>query len=258
MSTLHQSMRSIVRSKEFEGIAESTAYRADPRLLRVEEGFNARPLDREHIDSFKKSILAKATIPRIIVKVIDGNIVIRDGHHRHAAYMELIAEGQDIRSVELDEFKGSDADAVALLLTSAQGKALTPMQAGKQYAKLIAFGWTPGEIAAKVGKTSQHVGQMLKLTEMPSDVQGMVTAGEVPAQVALAAVKTHGTGAKEVLGAAVAKAKTNGKAKATAKDVVEKKMTLEEAIKHEMIAGIRAEVSTPQFAHLIDHLRKTP
>ena len=203
--------------KLFEGITKMTAFMLDPRLIKVEPGFNARPLDEEHVEEFVVSIIAGGYIPPMAVKVIDGEPTVRDGHHRLEAYMRAIAKGADIKSVQVVEFTGNDADAVALLVTSAGGMPLTPLQRGVQYKKLVKFGWTNQQIAEVSGKSVQHVTDMLLLANSNNDVQQLVSSGQVAAHVALKTVRNEGAGAGKKLKEQLAKAQSGGARKLTNK-----------------------------------------
>jgi hypothetical protein len=220
-----KSLKSMAESKELDGVQKTTQFQVDPRIIEIEDGFNARPIDPEHVTSIKLAYIAGSILPPLFVRVDAGRIILVDGHHRLAAIMELIADGTDVRRVDCMQFRGNDADRIAHMLTSAQGKALTPLEQGLQYRKLQGFGWSAQEIASKVGKSPNHVNQMLTLSESNSDVQGMVTRKEVAANVALDAVKKHGDGAGKVLAGHLEVAKAAGKTKVTASIVKSKFIT---------------------------------
>lgn len=224
MSKKYNKLRDMAEAKNgaeklFPGIAKSTSYQVDPRLLEFEPGFNARPIDREHVDELKQSIKAGAQIPDLFVKIIDNRLIVRDGHHRATAYQECIAEGLDIKTVGVKEFVGNDADAILLMITSAKGKPLLPLEAGLQYAKLIKLGWMNKQIADHIGKSTQHVADMLILANANSDVQRMIKDGTVAAHVALKTQRKHGADTGKVLKEHLAKVKTTGKKKLTNKTV---------------------------------------
>lgn len=211
----------VLAERKARGIQKSTQFQVDPRIIEIEEGFNARPIDPEHVQAMKMSMLAGTILPPLFVRVRpeDGGIIVVDGHHRLTAILALIDEGHDFKRVDCMQFRGNDADRIAHMLTSSQGKNLTPLQMGLQYRKLAAFGWNEGEIGAKVGKTRQHVHDMVLLAESNSDVQGMVARGEVAAHVAVAALRKHGSEAGNVLAGHLDTAKKAGKSKVTNKTI---------------------------------------
>ena len=209
----------VLAERKVEGIQKVTNFAVDPRIIEIEDGFNARPIDPEHVRAMKMSMLAGSILPPLFVRVDNGRIIMVDGHHRLTAILALIDEGHDFKRVDCMQFRGNDADRIAHMLTSSQGKNLTPLQMGLQYRKLSALGWNEGEIGDKVGKTRQHVHDMVLLAESNSDVQGMVARGEVAAHIAVAALRKHGSEAGSVLAGHLDTAKAAGKKKVTNKTI---------------------------------------
>lgn len=207
----------VLAERKVGSVQKTTQFQVDPRTIEIEPGFNARPIDPDHVRSIKIALVCGSVLPPLFVRVDDGRIIVVDGHHRLTAILELIEEGHEIMRVDCMQFRGSDADRVALLLTSAQGKSLTPLEMGIQYRKLEAFGWTQGEIADKVGKSRQHVHDMVFLAEANSDVQEMVRRNEVSAHVAIEALRKHGSGAGKVLAGHLETARAGGKKRVTKK-----------------------------------------
>lgn len=113
-------------------------------------------------------------------------------------------------------FEGSDADRVARIISSQENEKLSPLELAEGYKRLRAFGWSPEQIAKKVGKTRQHVEQVLTVGNANTDVQSLVAAGHVSATTAAQVVREHGDGAGKVLGAELEKAQASGKKKVTA------------------------------------------
>ena len=210
----------VLAERKTEGVQKSTQFQVDPQIIEIEEGFNARPIDPEHVGAMKVSMLAGSILPPLFVRVDNGRIIMVDGHHRLTAIRALIDEGHEIKRVDCMQFRGNDADRIAHMLTSSQGKNLTPLQMGLQYRKLDSFGWSQGEIALKVGKSRQHVHDMVTLAESNSDVQGMVARGEVAAHVAIVALRKHGSEAGSVLVGHLKTAKSAGKSKVTNKTML--------------------------------------
>jgi len=251
----HVSLKSFAESKT-NGVQKTTQFKINPRLIEVEEGFNARPLNREHVEAMKVSFKAGATFPPVLVRVVEGKIILVDGHHRTAAFNELMDEGTEIVGVDAIQFRGNDADRVAHMLTSAQGLALTPLEMGMSYRRLIAFGWSTKQIAEKVGKTVFHVSEMIKLAESNSDVHKLITSKQVSSTTAAKMVREHGDKAGDVMNKALV---LSGKVKITPKDVKSDTTTLVKAIREEMQSegSVRAEDRCPAYAGLITYLRST-
>lgn len=184
----------------------------DPRTIVVQEGFNARPLDPEHVAYFKELKRQGVDTGFLVLQMIDGKRVMREGHHRLAADLELIAEGVKILKVKAIEFKGDEKAAIFLMLATQSGKPYTPLQLGEQYVKLVnLYGMTYAEIAKERGKSAQHVKDYIRLTEQPAELKAMVQAGEVKAATALKLVKKEGaTEAVKMLKEAGVKAPAKG------------------------------------------------
>ena len=252
------SLKALAENK-VEGIQKVTNFRVDPRLCEFEDGFNGRPIDRAHIESLKISYRAGNPFPAIVARVDNGRIIVVDGHHRVTACQEMIAEGVEIAGIEATQFRGGDADRVAYMLTSAQGLAMTPLQAARQYRKLTVFGWSTKEIADKVGKTTSYITEMLTLAESNSDVQRMVDNNQVAAGVAAKIVRKHGENAGAVLTEHLATAQASGKTKVTPKTIKPKVVPLVDAIRAEIESEgfTRAEELCPEYERLISYLRGT-
>lgn len=209
----------VAAEKKIHGddVSKVTSFAVAPHLLEIEEGFNARPLNPEHVAEMSLAMRNGATFPPLEVRVDDGHILIVDGHHRHAAALKAIADGFEIKALDCRHFRGNDADRVAHMLNSASGLALTPLQLGVQYRKLLGFGWTEPQIANRRGKSVQHVKDMIQLAEADSDVHQAVNAGQLSGTAALKMVKKHGARAGAVIRDRVEQAKAEGKDKVTPK-----------------------------------------
>lgn len=200
-----------------DGVTKVTSFGVDPRLLEIREGFNARPLNMEHVGQMAEAWLNGATFPPLDIEVDNGHMYLVDGHHRQAAALLAISRGAPIRQVDCRQFRGNDADRVAHLITSASGLPLTPLQLGIQLRKLIAFGWTEKQIAGRIGKSVEHVKNTILLAEANTDVHQAVNEGVVSSTTAVQLVKKHGSKAGKVIRDGVAKAQASGKTKATPK-----------------------------------------
>jgi ParB-like chromosome segregation protein Spo0J len=212
------SLKAAAEDKAIEGVGKETTFKVDPRMVTTEPGFN-RPISRDNVEQFKTAIRNGATIPPIYVRVEPGKIILVDGEHRWIAILELIAEGMEIPFMSAIQFRGTDADRIAHLLTSAQGLAISPLDQGIQYLKLIRLQWDVKMIAARTGKSTTHVENCLVLAESNTDVQQAVRSGEVASSLAVDMVKAHGTDAGAVIQTELVKVKAAGGSKVTRKAV---------------------------------------
>lgn len=211
-------------------IAAKEVKRADGMKMRIgdiheEPGFNLRDegpdLDAS-IEALCAHIMAGGIVPPLEIRPRnEGGAFVVDGHRRRRAYLLALERGLSLPPGETElwlpvvAFVGNDAERVARVITSAENRSLSPLEVARGYARLVAWGWSNEQIAAKVGKTRQHVEQTLLLTKANSDVQELVKAGKVSASVAISQVRKHGDKAGAVLAQAVKTAESQGKTKAT-------------------------------------------
>ena len=212
-------------------IKDGEVKRADAMKVRLEDlheepGFNLRAEGEDlkaSIDALAEFIADGGQVPPLEVRPrAEGGVWIVDGHRRTRAMRKLDEAGRLVRDpagdfwVHVVAFTGNDAERVARVITSQEGRKLEPLELAAGYKRLAAFGWSADQIAKKVGKTRQHVDQMLILADAPSAVHAMVKDGAVSAAVAVETVRKHGEESADVLDGELQKAKAAGKAKVTA------------------------------------------
>lgn len=218
-----KSFRQMIKDGE---IKRADAMRVRLEDLHEEPGFNLRTEGEEleeSIDALAEYLADGGQIPPLEVRPrTGGGVWIVDGHRRTRAYRKLESEGRLVRDpsgefwVPVTAFTGNDADRVARVITSQEGRKLEPLELAAGYKRLSAFGWAPDQIAKKVGKTRQHVDQMLLLADAPNMVHLLVADGAVSAAIAVEATRKHGDEAGDVLVAELDKAKAQGKDRVTA------------------------------------------
>lgn len=247
----------VLAERKVDGVQKTTQFKVDPRRLEIEDTDAIRAVNPEQVAAMKIAYRNGTILPPIFVRVDDGRIIVVDGAHRTTMFKELIADGEEIMLVDAIQFRGSDADRIAHMLTSNQGLPLTSIQKGEAYRRLENYGWTPAKIAEKIGMSTAHVDQMLIIASANSDVQQAVTAGEVSASNAIKIVRQHGSNAGAVIQEQLTKAKSAGKAKVTAKTIKGSTTTLAKAIQAEIDShgATRAETLCPEHADLIAYLR---
>lgn len=220
--------------------------------LHVEPGFNLRQQDdelEESIEALALHIIGGGKFPPLEVRPRDeGGMWIVDGHRRHAAIGRALARNAPLRSPKDGEawihvvlFEGNEEDRIARIITSAANKPLTPAEIAEGYKRLKAFGWTPAQIAKKVGKSAQHVQDLLALGNAPSPVREMVKAGQVSATRAAKAARKHGDKATAVLGEQLQQAQAKGKKRITAATAEDQKPSASEVKKlRDRVAALEA------------------
>lgn len=187
--------------------------------LRIRPGFNLRDVAAEDYEEDIEALVAHiqrgGQVPALEVSLSgDGaGADVVDGHRRHEAYRRARERGMPIEYVRMEPFIGNDVDRMLRVMTSNEGRKLRPLEVAEGYKRLAAINMPPEDIARRVGKTRQHVDQMLLLASAPHEVHKMVANGDVSATVAVDIVRKHGDKSADVLGQAKANA---GKAKVTA------------------------------------------
>lgn len=212
-------------------IKDGEVKRADAMKVRLDDiheepGFNLRREGEDlqgSIDALCDFILDGGQLPPLEVRPrADGGVWLVDGHRRTRALRQAVERGypaadeDGVLWVSVVAFTGNDADRVARVITSQEGRKLEPLELAEGYKRLAAFGWDSARIAQKVGKTRQHVDQMLTLANANSDVQQMVASGAVAAATAVSIVRAEGENAGEFIRQGLEVAQAQGKAKVTA------------------------------------------
>ncbi|KAF6661281.1 DUF550 domain-containing protein [Enterobacteriaceae bacterium EKM102V] len=198
--------------------------------LYVETNYNIRDIDQTHVEEFRDAFIAGEHVPPLAVKVTEKGIKIIDGHHRYYGAKLAQEEGYTLR-LECKDFVGSEADSVAFMVTSSQGRALLPLERAAAYQRLVNQGLEPAEIAAKVKRSITDVEQHLQLLTVGEPLIEMVKSGEVAATTAVALQREHGVKASSVAQEQMQKAKAAGKKKLTRSAAIVSPVKLREKIR---------------------------
>lgn len=230
MNTFELTPANIKTTMKEVGAVSADLWQVPYEDLYILPGFNVREHDAEykaHVNNLAAFMVANGyhrDKPMAgYVAVIDGKnrIVVTDGHCRHEAIPIAIAQGAEIAKIPVVvKPAGTSAeDLVVAMVTSNSGKALTPYELGTVCKRLVSFGWSEKDIAAKLNFTSTYITDLLFLQGCPAKVRRLVQDGKVASSTAIAAVRQHGGKALDVLAGAVEKAESKGKTKATKKDL---------------------------------------
>lgn len=182
--------------------------------LYVEPGYNVREIDQAHVEEFRDAYIAGEQVPALAVQVTEQGIKIIDGHHRYYGAKLAREAGYEIR-LECKDFVGSEADRIAFMVTSSQGRALEPLERAAAYQRLINQGWEPAQIAKKVKRSITDVENHLALLTSGDELIALVKSKEVAATTAVALVREHGAAAGRVAKTELEKVKAAGKKKLT-------------------------------------------
>lgn len=202
------------KSKTETDITTRKTYLLGVDELYVEIGYNIREIDQTHVEEFRDAYIAGEHVPPLAVQVTEQGIKIIDGHHRYYGAKLAQEAGYDIR-LECKDFVGSEADRIAFMVTSSQGRALEPLERAAAYQRLINQGWEPAQIAKKVKRSITDVENHLALLTSGDELIALVKNKEVAATTAVALVREHGAAAGRVAKKELEKVKAAGKKKLT-------------------------------------------
>ena len=184
-----------MRFKEIPGIERGTdQFKADPRVLKIEAGFNLRDLETpralDRLAVLRESIreVGNVLVP-IEVRQIGDELFVTDGHRRLTAVMQLIAEGVAIESVPVvKEPTGTDAPTrvARMMLRAETAEDLDPLEKAAGVQRLIIMGWSKERVASYLGyRTPQQVANLQWLNGAAPEVKAAVQAGELSATEAI-------------------------------------------------------------------------
>lgn len=196
------------------GIKATKTYNVPRTLLYVEDGFNVRDIDPEHVAAIRAAYDAGEYVPPLVVKDMgDGRFKVIDGHHRYYAGDGIIER------FECKDFIGSDADQVAMMVTSSQGRQLSTTERAKAYLRLFRHGYTYDEIATKCKRSRADVDNHMTLATADDRVFKHVQDGKISMNEANQLIRKKGEKATEIIESAVTKAVESGEKKVKATDI---------------------------------------
>lgn len=197
-------------------------YMIDPRIIRVEPGYNVRDMTtleaQEKLQDLARSIAAIRVQQPLTVRMKGAEPFVVSGHRRLAATMIAIEGGAAIQTIPcMGEAKGtSEEDRTADLIVSNSSDPLKALEVAAAIKRLVAFGWDTAKIAERCGWGSvQTVDNYLSLLSAPEEVKDMVRSGEVSPSTVVSTVRKRGDKAGGVLAAAKIQAASEGKTRVT-------------------------------------------
>ncbi len=210
-------------------VGRSDIYRVSPYVLTIKEGWNCRemadPENLAHIDMLARSI-AEIGVKEPLTVYWDketGVSYVSDGHCRLLATFRAIeVYGAEIKTIPVkhEPTGSSAADRVLSQIVRNAGKTPSPYEQGRAFSKLVGFGWTQTEIAAKAGVTVVTVARNLKLyEEMPPEMAKLIAEGKVKSNFAAKTLRESGSveEAEATLTQAVQTAAAQGRTRAMPK-----------------------------------------
>ena len=184
-------------------IKEDRSYKIPLELLEEEEGYNPRDYDSpecvEKIRAFADAYKAGRYVPPIEFRVMNGHVLVVEGHQRRRGALLARAEGAEVPWLFGFPFTGDDNDRDARVFTAEDGLKHTPLGLAVVIQRMKNRGLANREIAERIARTPQLVEQYLVLARIPSEAKTMVANGQVDAQAAIALFRKHGDNLAQVL-----------------------------------------------------------
>lgn len=187
--------------KDVEGFVKrgKESFNVDPRVLVVKDGGSGREkigtdAEDQSLKEFIRENGSLALPPLLVQKQPDKTLLIRNGHRRRWACLELIKEGVDIRAVpvQLTDKNMTDEEALFLVFTSNAGKPLSPFEEAQTFKRLKNCGYEVDEIAKRIGRSIQFVYKRLQLANATLETRQAVESGKVGVSTATNAVSSSG------------------------------------------------------------------
>jgi ParB/RepB/Spo0J family partition protein len=253
-----------VLNKQSDAIAKTDLFKVDPRIIVEEDGFNTRGLFcddyweqedvKEGIQALAEAYRAGEFVPPIVVQVVNGKVIVRDGHRRRRGMLLAIEQGADLQRVEVIENKGDEIAQTALIVTSNSNEKLTPIERAAVYARLESYGLSDKQISEKVGKSAEHVRKTREMNAFPIELKKLIQAKVVSATLAQQLFDEHGTKAIEIIKANAGEGEQTEKAtkKVTAKSVTKAPRFTKKVVSH-MSSSLRSLTADLDKARIDDN-----
>lgn len=233
-----------------EGIAVNKTFMVPFDKLYVEEGYNIRDIDQAHVEEFAESFAAGEYLPAMTVEVTARGVKILDGHHRYHGAKLAIERGHEVLRIECKDFVGSEADKIAFMVNSSQGKQLSPVERANAYLRLKNQGWTNEEIAKKVKRSVSDVQQHLSLSGCAPEILDKINNRQMSYATGIELQRTHGANAGIAADEAMEKALKEGRSKVT-KAVTAPQFSAKQARRLvELMSNASDGSAGPEFIHI--------
>lgn len=130
----------------------------------------------EELAELAASIRQKGLLQPIVVRPVDDHFEIIAGERRWRA-----AQSAGLQQIPALVHQVADQDLLELaLVENIQRSDLSPIEEAQAYRMLVDdFGLTQEEVAQRVGRSRSSVANLLRLLQLPGEIQAMVLSGEL-------------------------------------------------------------------------------
>tara|TARA_B100000446_G_scaffold184352_1_gene206232 strand:+ start:95327 stop:96256 length:930 start_codon:yes stop_codon:yes gene_type:complete len=233
-------------------VTKSNQFLVDIDKIHEDPGFNTRLYERpdveEHINKLADAYEAGEDLPPLLVKVIDGKVILRDGYCRIRGARIAKGRGAEIPRLPVKEVRGDEVDQSLVILTSNDGLKLTSLERAAVYVRLVGMNLTEDEVAKRIRKTREHVRQYLALYDLPVKIKELINADRIAWTLALELYNEHGTKAIEIIEAADQEANSksgkNKKPKRVTRKAVDKNSGYRSRITGQLVRDVTDSISS--------------
>lgn len=167
-----------------------------------------------------------------------GQIIVTDGHTRHAAITLAREEGAENLHIfpTIPRDKGTTLEDITVdLVRSNSGEKLSALGLSVVVKRLIeVFGKTAAQAAEKLGMSPKYANQLILLGNAPERLKEMIIAGVISATLVIETIEEFGNEtALEMLEAGLKEATSKGKKKVSQKHVLTPEQKLDKAQKEQ-------------------------
>lgn len=158
------------------------------RIFRTEDGAELR-----------ESMRAQGLLEPIVVRPVAGHrYIIIAGERRFRAATELAWASIDA-IVRTDLAPEGGAVLAAQIAENVTRQAMTPIEEGRSYRRLLDFGWTEDEVTKRMGLPQWQVGWRLDLLKLIPQLQALVECDGIKPRIARYLVKLSDVGQARAL-----------------------------------------------------------
>ena len=174
--------------------------------IEIDPTFNVR-VDYGNIPELAADIAQNGLNQPLIVRFVDGRIILVDGHRRHRAIGYAIntlhAPIESIKCILENKGSNEETRLIAMFSTGANVKPLTTTEQAAVVKRLIDLGSDVKKIAIKFGRPVSFVNDLLNLNGASTEIRQAVEKKQITKTAAKKLIKASGVDCTRLLGKGV-------------------------------------------------------
>jgi len=235
METTNTTIESGVATGTELKVVRGNSFSIPPSMIVIENENVRDSYPEEKFQVLKQSIKENGVLDPIHVRKLRGEekYALTHGFNRMRAVWELVDEGFEIINVKAIISTLSAEEELIRHITLNSGEPLSKYEISKILVQLKAFGWKNKDISKKLGYTEQEISNLITFqTNASQEVKNAVKEGLIDINPAIMMVRESGTTQQQnvVLNIAKEKAIKENKTKIGSKDILSKKLTLQDKL----------------------------